>query len=342
MPNLSDLHLKANVLERYQLPDIAYPIRKNDLAACLEGSGSLPLASLLHGLQQRSRDGEAEWKQLEPAMDRMAELLAPDDARDVVSAAGDHWWLEVGPVELGGKLVTIQRGDALIAAITARDDGRLRVAVFRPLDAKSAEYLIGLGQVPHPEHGVCMRENNWEYALDCSVGNGNYYAADRGDAYLSYWEKGLGISWDGSNVPEWRKQLDLVARPAARVVAELGVYYTLSGNEDEEPVADSGLPHEEAIARLGQGWIAEEALAISIYCALVARNFRHGVILAVNHDGDSDSTGAIVGNLLEPLELRDVITELAEDLYAFKDWAIGEYSDNAELNQRIRRKYPGF
>ena len=57
-----------------------------------------------------------------------------------------------------------------------------------------------------------MRENNWEYALDCSAGNGNYYAADRGEAYLSYWEKGLGISWDGSDVPEWRKQLDLVAR----------------------------------------------------------------------------------------------------------------------------------
>ena len=45
---------------------------------------------------------------------------------------------------------------------------------------------------------------------------------------------------------------------------------------------------------------------------------------------------------LDPTELRDVITELAEDLYAFKDWAIGEYSDNAELNQRIWRKYPGF
>lgn len=45
---------------------------------------------------------------------------------------------------------------------------------------------------------------------------------------------------------------------------------------------------------------------------------------------------------LEPLELRDVITELAENLYAFKDWAIGEYSDNKELNQRIWRKYPGF
>lgn len=131
---------------------------------------------------------------------------------------------------------------------------------------------------------------------------------------------------------------------------------TLQAVELAEELVVSGLPHEEAISQLGEGWIAEEALAISIYCSLVARNFRDGVILAVNHDGDSDSTGAITGNLLgamlgvkaipaewlEPLELRDVITELAEDLYAFKDWDIGEYSDNEELNQRIWRKYPGF
>jgi hypothetical protein len=76
-------------------------------------------------------------------------------------------------------VVSIQRGDSLTAAITAREDGRLRVAVFRPLCAKGAHYLIELSVVPDPEHGVRMRENNWEYALDCSAGNGNYYAADR-------------------------------------------------------------------------------------------------------------------------------------------------------------------
>ena len=50
--------------------------------------------------------------------------------------------------------------------------------------------------------------------------------------------------------------------------------------------------------RLGAGWIAEEALAISVYSALVAHDFASGVLLAVNHSGDSDSTGAITGNLL--------------------------------------------
>ncbi|HDS1308107.1 TPA: hypothetical protein UMF67_001379 [Stenotrophomonas maltophilia] len=82
-----------------------------------------------------------------------------------------------------------------------------------------------------------MHENNWEYALDCSAGN--YYAADRGEAYLSYWEKGLGISWDGSDVPEWRKQQDLVPRPTVRVMTELKIYYSLFGEEDSKPETEA-------------------------------------------------------------------------------------------------------
>ena len=131
---------------------------------------------------------------------------------------------------------------------------------------------------------------------------------------------------------------------------------TLRAIEMAETLAASGEPHEDAISQLGQGWVAEEALAISIYCALVAHNFKHGVILSVNHDGDSDSTGSITGNLLgamlgmkaipsewlEPLELRDVITTVAEDLYTLNDWDIGEYSENTEMNQSVWEKYPGF
>ena len=131
---------------------------------------------------------------------------------------------------------------------------------------------------------------------------------------------------------------------------------TLSTIEQAIALASMGLPPAEAIAKLGGGWVAEEALAISIYCALVARDFEHGVILAVNHDGDSDSTGSIVGNLLgtmhgasaippkwlEPLELRDVIRELADDLYSVKNWDVGGYSEDVELDRRVRKKYPGF
>lgn len=128
---------------------------------------------------------------------------------------------------------------------------------------------------------------------------------------------------------------------------------TLRAIEQAEKLA--AMAPEQAISQFGQGWVAEEALAISIYCTLIADDFRQGVILAVNHDGDADSTGAITGNLLGamygveaipenwqgPLELQEVITEIADDLYDFKDWAIGEYSADTGLNRRIWEKYPG-
>lgn len=106
---------------------------------------------------------------------------------------------------------------------------------------------------------------------------------------------------------------------------------TLRAIEHAESLARSPIRRPEAIAALGQGWLAEEALAIAVYCALVARDFEEGVMLAVNHDGDSDSTGAITGQLLgtlhgvqaippqwlEPLELRELISETADELYGY-------------------------
>ncbi|MEJ2483497.1 MAG: ADP-ribosylglycohydrolase family protein, partial [Gemmatimonadota bacterium] len=77
-----------------------------------------------------------------------------------------------------------------------------------------------------------------------------------------------------------------------------------------EARASGEMPSPEQIEiRLGSGWVAEEALAIGLACALVAEeshrtgaspaeSFRTGTLLAVNHSGDSDSTGAICGNLL--------------------------------------------
>ena len=91
--------------------------------------------------------------------------------------------------------------------------------------------------------------------------------------------------------------------------------------------ARQGPPSPERVESLGTGWTAEEALAIGVYCALVAEDVRHGLLLAVNHSGDSDSTGSICGNLLGTLhgdtalppgwlaeiEGRGTILQLADD-----------------------------
>ena len=84
-----------------------------------------------------------------------------------------------------------------------------------------------------------------------------------------------------------------------------------------------------AIHQLGEGWVAEETLAIAVYCALRYENdFDMALRTAVNHNGDSDSTGAVCGNILgayigynsipkkykERLELHDLIIKVADHL----------------------------
>ena len=84
------------------------------------------------------------------------------------------------------------------------------------------------------------------------------------------------------------------------------------------------------IGALGEGWVGDEALAIALYCAIRHfDNFEQAMIAAVNHGGDSDSTGAVTGNILgaavgyeaiprffkDDLELHDVILHMADDLY---------------------------
>lgn len=110
----------------------------------------------------------------------------------------------------------------------------------------------------------------------------------------------------------------------------------------------SDVSDEEAVRRLGQGWTGEEAWAIALCCAL-----RHAdaparaIAAAVNHDGDSDSTGAIAGHIVgaihgysalssrqllcppgrsldDVLELSDVVLALADDLAS--GCSIDEYS----------------
>ena len=93
---------------------------------------------------------------------------------------------------------------------------------------------------------------------------------------------------------------------------------------------DNGKTDLENIGHLGEGWTGEEALAIAIYCALKHfDSFEDAMIAAVNHKGDSDSTGAVTGNILgaaigyeaipqfykEDLEMHGLILHMADDLY---------------------------
>ena len=49
------------------------------------------------------------------------------------------------------------------------------------------------------------------------------------------------------------------------------------------------------LPKLGAGWTGDEALAIGVYAVLAQDSAEDILALAVTHDGDSDSTGAIAG-----------------------------------------------
>lgn len=111
-------------------------------------------------------------------------------------------------------------------------------------------------------------------------------------------------------------------------------------------------PTPQRIADFGAGWVAEEALAIGLWCALSADSFEQGVINAVNHSGDSDSAGLIAGHLLgiqygpaaiparwyQRLEMRGVIERVAEDIERVpRDYC----GSGGEFDQQFELAYPG-
>jgi ADP-ribosylglycohydrolase len=99
----------------------------------------------------------------------------------------------------------------------------------------------------------------------------------------------------------------------ARVEARLR--HTADGHEVLEAIraaralAASDTPARAAIAKLGEGWTGDEALAIGLYAALRADSFEEALHLAANHDGDSDTTAALAGQIWGTLYGVDVLVD---------------------------------
>ena len=108
----------------------------------------------------------------------------------------------------------------------------------------------------------------------------------------------------------------------------------------------------DTISESGEGWVAEEALSIGIYCALRHQwDFKTGVLEAINITGDSDSSGCITGHILGVLNgekaipekwrknLREynIVSQIADDLHTrFEENSVGHVTEN------WWQKYPGF
>ncbi|MGO4803753.1 ADP-ribosylglycohydrolase family protein [Arthrobacter sp. 2MCAF15] len=103
--------------------------------------------------------------------------------------------------------------------------------------------------------------------------------------------------------------------PDPDVVARFEAALQLTG---DLPGHGGLLSPEDLVSELGEGWVAEEALAVALYAVLATapgtgtetasdsgiaglpaqNHFRAAIAVAVNHSGDSDSTASIAGNIL--------------------------------------------
>ncbi|MFI6421473.1 ADP-ribosylglycohydrolase family protein [Streptomyces sp. NPDC050842] len=129
-----------------------------------------------------------------------------------------------------------------------------------------------------------------------------------------------------------------LARGASVEAAVASAVEQVAERPGHEPVTEAltgalgavreGVPDAERVAGLGADEDrAEGQLAAAVYCALVGEDVRHGLRLAVNHDGPSSVTGALTGALLgalhgetalppawlAELEGRATVLELADD-----------------------------
>lgn len=141
--------------------------------------------------------------------------------------------------------------------------------------------------------------------------------------------------------------LEAVATARAELVKHPGHEEQSDALDAALALARQGPPTPEKLESLGQGNVGETALSMSVYVALATTDADSALLAAVNHSGDSDSTGSVCGNLvgamygeealrggwLDQLELRDVIVGLADD-------ALTEFGPDAPDDDRWFARYP--
>lgn len=126
--------------------------------------------------------------------------------------------------------------------------------------------------------------------------------------------------------------VDAVCIARERVAKEKGSKALLEKLDFAINLSREGTPSRDEIERIGDGVEAHDVLARAVYAALCYPNdYLKGVLLGVNHSGDSDSVGGITGCILgcrlgiqgipeeltTEIELHEEIKTLANDLITF-------------------------
>lgn len=204
-----------------------------------------------------------------------------------------------------------------------------------------------------PRYGETVSENPFRAVYSNAVNDG---ALTHGHplGYISSGMLALIVYFAVHEHPERDMDLGDAVLSACGHADEKDLAMIMPGIEKAVMLAkDPSVSDLDGVHMLGEGWVAEEALFIAVFAAVRYQDdFAEALRCAVNHKGDSDSTGAVCGNILGAwlgedevaramelghLELRSIIEEAADDLFTFSEHGAPEEGSDLVWDGKYRR-----
>lgn len=204
----SNIVLPEAVLARLGLPDIPYEVPAVIHQHVGVDVNDPPLAAMLFALQTRAEDDNADWLKIAPAMEALTYALSQEGWPAMLKIDQPDFTICLDHIDPSGDVIAVQRQGRIVAFLAQAGGGRVKAQLFHPPCARTIRLLIDLGNNADDSSRPSYYGSNWDRAQDAAAGNGQYYAAVAGRAYLASWLFGVGIDCDLQPLKEWVRARD--------------------------------------------------------------------------------------------------------------------------------------
>lgn len=180
-------------------------------------------------------------------------------------------------------------GNTCLSALVAGGNGTIDKPINNSKGCGAAMRTAPIGLLPNSDRNSAQRLGEANGALTHGHYDG-WLAAGAVAGLVDRLIKGDSLKISVNTVLDHLK-----CYPSSEVAKRFGTYPLLA--LAAELAAKFKSRPIEAIRLLGDGWTGDEALAIAVYSAMSSKSFMDTIRRAANHDGDSDSTASIAGQL---------------------------------------------
>ncbi|MEH0153710.1 ADP-ribosylglycohydrolase family protein [Limibacter armeniacum] len=246
-----------------------------------------------------------------------------NEAKTIRQSAPTGWLIREQPLH-----VRRGPGSTCLSALRSGKVGRVAQPINKSMGCGGVMRVAPVGLIYHFDAEKAFDVGCWTAAITHGHPDG-FLPAGLQASIISLTLQGYGLS-------------ESIEKAVSILIQRKGHESTLKGVEIAVDMFERNCaPIPENVEILGGGFVGTEALSISIFCALTAfGSYRQGVLAAVNHSGDCDSTASITGSILgaalgldaippewrNRLYLDNIVLRIAEDLskveerHVLSDW----------------------